>query len=105
MRVYAPPSSSQVTAYPTLFIRYKRGHPGRLGVEDGGDSFDVPLELLECLVAFGKWKLKQSLAYPDADQEYMRYKQVLDGAIRTTKKVPGPLKVRRNGPSVMTWED
>lgn len=76
-RIYPAANASAIAAAPHIRIIYQRTAGGRLTNANDNAAFNIPFEFLEAIVAFGKWKLKTFLEYPDADKEYARYQEVI----------------------------
>lgn len=105
IRLYPPPSSDAVAAIPRMELLYLRKAPPRLAVAQELDSLDLPTEFLSALVAYGKFALKNALAYPDANQDLARFNELLQYQIRRASKSVGPPRMRRAGPAIMTDQD
>lgn len=105
IRLYPPPSSDCLTAYPRMQVLYLRKPPARLTVAQETDSFDMPPEFIPVMVAWGRYVLKKALAYPDAQTDFQEYDRLRRFLIARTRKSPGPAKIRRNQPAVMSSED
>lgn len=71
------PNDEIVSQYPILGFKYYRMPPTRLDGSDNEANLNLPPQFLECIVAFGKWKLKELLEYPDAVSDYRRYNETL----------------------------
>lgn len=71
------PNSEYISTYPQLTYSYYKGPSAPLGASDQLLAVDVPAEFVEAIVAFGKWKMKLFLEYPDWQAEMGRYEQCL----------------------------
>jgi hypothetical protein len=71
------PDTNFVTTYPQLSYTYFKGPWRPLAAVDQNLAIDIPPEFAECVAAFGKWKMKLFLEYPDWQAEQMRYEQSL----------------------------
>jgi YD repeat-containing protein len=95
-RVYPTPTALAVTTAPQIRYTYERNAGGRLTSSNDNASINLPYEFLEAVVAFGKWKLKTLLEYPDADKEYTRFKQVIGFMEATDRQTATQYSMRPN---------
>lgn len=95
-RIYPAPTSSAITSAPQIRIVYQRNAGGRLTTANDNAAINLPYEFLEAVVAFGKWKLKTFLEYPDADKDYQRYKEVVQFMISTDRQTATQYTMRPN---------
>lgn len=75
--IYPTPDTNFVTSWPNLQYVYFQGPQRPLGAADQALAIDIPPDFTEALVAFGKWKMKLFLEYPDWQVEQQRYEQCL----------------------------
>jgi len=75
--IYPTPDTNFVTSWPNLQYVYFQGPQRPLGAADQALAVDIPPEFIEALTAFGKWKMKLFLEYPDWQAEQARYEQCL----------------------------
>ena len=75
--VYPTPDANFVATWPNLQYVYFQGPQRPLGAADQALAVDIPPEFIEALVAFGKWKMKLFLEYPDWQAEQQRYETCL----------------------------
>jgi len=71
------PDANYVATYPQLSYGYFKGAWRPLAAADQNLAIDIPPKFSECVAAFGKWKMKLFLEYPDWQAEQMRYEQSL----------------------------
>lgn len=76
-RLWPIPDSQTISLYPQLSYIYFMGPGARLGTSDDNATVNLPIDFLEAVVAFGKWKVKMLLEYPDAGAEQQRYESCL----------------------------
>ena len=77
LTLYPTPDSNFVASWPNLQYVYFQGSQRPLGAADQALAVDIPPEFIEALAAFGKWKMKLFLEYPDWQAEQARYEQCL----------------------------
>jgi len=100
--LWPAPSVDYVAAYPILPYVYFRETPARLTTVDDSANLNLPPVFLECLIAFGKWKLKAFLEYPDAERDHQRYEDTLflrmnvDRTLRTSPRMRMPATGRKS---------
>ena len=79
LSVFPAPSAESVAQYPKLILAYYKSPGPRVPASADGDktTWDIPEAFIEPMVAFGKWKLKMLLEYPDSPGEMARYEQLI----------------------------
>ena len=95
--VWPVPSSDYITQYPILPFVYYRQPPQRLDGSDDAANLNLPPEFVECLITYGKFKVKAFLEYPDATGEIQLYEKLLFtrmNAGRSMRKAP---RLRQSG--------
>lgn len=78
LKLWPPPASAVVTQIPVLTFQYWLDLPARKTVAQEAHPLNyAPHTFEELLVAYGKWKLKQFLEFPDWEAEARLYDQKL----------------------------
>lgn len=79
LHVFPAPSAESIAQYPQIALAYYKSSGPRVPASAAGDktTWDVPMAFIEPIIAFGKWKLKLHLEYPDSQAEMMRYEQMI----------------------------
>lgn len=103
-RIYPAPNAQGIQTAPQVRLVYQRGPGGRLTTANDNANINLPYEFLEAVVAFGKWKLKTALEYPDAGNEFNRYKQCVQFMIDTDRQTATQYSMRPNRyPNTTEW--
>lgn len=74
---FPTPIDATVAAFPQIAVTYYANPGSRFDITDGGISPPIPVDFVECLVSYAKWKLKLFLEYPDAEADHARFEQLL----------------------------
>lgn len=79
LHLFPAPSAESVAQYPQIVLSYYKSPGQRVPASAAGDkaTWDVPMSFIEPIIAFGKWKLKLHLEYPDSQAEIARYEQMI----------------------------
>ena len=103
LTIWPSPSTTFISTYPMLRYIYFKGAARPLGTADQASAIDVPPEFLECVVAFGKWKMKLFLEYPDWQAEQQRYEQSLRVQMNANNAGRRTPRLRQTYPSNTVW--
>ena len=101
--LWPSPSASFIATYPQLRYIYFKAAARPLTVADQALTLDIPAEFLEAVVAFGKWKMKLFLEYPDWQAEQARYEQAIRVQINRTNAGRRAPRMRLTYPSNTVW--
>ena len=101
--VYPTPDTNFVTSWPNLQYVYFQGPQRPLGAADQALTIDIPPEFIEALVAFGKWKMKLFLEYPDWQAEQTRYEQCLHVQMNRNNAGRRAPRLRTTYDNVSVW--
>lgn len=77
MTVFPAPVASVIAVNPAITFSYYKNPGTRFDNTDGAVAPNLPVEFVDALVTFGKWRLKAFLEYPDAQAEAQRFEQLL----------------------------
>lgn len=77
MTVFPAPVASVIAVVPSIQFSYYKNPGTRLDNTDDAVGPNLPIEFVDCLVTFGKWRLKAFMEYPDAQLEAQRFEQLL----------------------------
>ena len=97
------PDSNFIALWPNLQYIYFQGPQRPLGAADQLLAVDIPPEFIEALVAFGKWKMKLFLEYPDWQAEQQRYEQCLRVQMNRNNAGRRAPRLRMTYPSNSVW--
>jgi hypothetical protein len=89
--IWPAPNAEYIAQYPILPFIYYRKPPRRLDGTDDSDNINLPPEFEDALIAYGKWKTKEFLEYPDSQSDHQRYEvalQVQMNADQSLRKAP-----------------
>jgi hypothetical protein len=103
LTIYPAPDANFISQWPQLQFVYFKGPQRPLGAADQLLAVDIPPEFLECLVAFGKWKMKLFLEYPDWQAEQARYEQSLRVQMNRNNASRRAPRLRMTYPSNSVW--
>ena len=101
--LWPAPDSNFISQWPQIRFTYFKGPERPLGAVDQGIAVDIPPSFIEALVAFGKWKMKLFLEYPDWQAEQGRYEQALRVQINLTNSGRRAARLRTTYPSNTVW--
>ena len=77
LKVWPSPTQNVVDTYKQMRYSFYKGPTERLTTEDGAATINLPLDFLEAVVCFAKWKFKTFLEYPDANIERARFDELV----------------------------
>ena len=79
INIFPTPDANVIATYPIMKIAYVKNPGVRIPASAAGDAmtWDIPPEFVEPLIAFGKWKLKSYLEYPDFQTDQARYSELI----------------------------
>ena len=103
LNLWPAPDTNFISLWPQMQFVYFKGPARPLGAEDQLLAVDIPPEFIECLVAFGKWKMKLLLEYPDWQAEQARYEQALKVQINRGNAGRKASRLRTTFPSNSVW--
>jgi hypothetical protein len=95
--IYPTPSSDYVIQYPTLPFIYYRKPPSRLDGSDDSANLNLPPEFEDALIAYGKWKTKEFLEYPDAALDHQHYEAAFQVQLNASKMMRRAPRMRHSG--------
>jgi len=101
--MFPPPSSDYISNWPQLQYVYMKDSGTPLGASDQTLAVDIPSRFIECVVAFGKWKMKLYLEYPDWQVEQQRYEQTLHTQMNRNNSGRRAPRLRTTFPSNSVW--
>lgn len=97
------PSTGFVTTYPTITFAYFKGVHNRRTTADSANSWDLPAEMYDCLVKFGKARLKEYLEYPDAQLNMQQYEKALAMQMAIVRQGRNPPVMRQMYSPIVEW--
>jgi len=95
--IWPTPTQDYIDQYPILPFTYYRQPPARLDGSDDSDNINLPVEFVECLIAFGRWKVKAFLEYPDAQREEGVYEKQLFTRMNAGRSLRRAPRMRQTG--------
>lgn len=102
LTLWPTPTSAAIAVVPSLQFSYYKTPGLRFDNTDDAIPPNLPVEFLDCLVTFGKWRLKTFLEYPDAMTEAQRFEQLLQVQMNRDDRGRKPNQMRSlYGPSMI----
>jgi hypothetical protein len=103
INLWPTPNADFIALWPQLLYTYFKGPARPLGAADQALAIDVPPEFTEAVVAFGKWKIKLMLEFPDWQAEQARYEQVIRVQMNRNNAGRKAPRLRTTFPSNQVW--
>lgn len=95
--IWPAPTDDYIAQYPILPFTYYRQPPARLDGSDDAANLNLPVEFVECLIAYGKFKVKAFLEYPDAGGEVQLYEKLLFTRMNAGRSMRRAPRLRQSG--------
>ena len=103
LMVFPAPATATIATVPNLFFSYYRNPGTRFDNTNDNVAPNLPVEFVDCLVTFGKWRLKSFLEYPDSSNEAQRFEQLLATQMNRNRRSRKPNQMRQMfGPTMIT---
>lgn len=103
LTLWPAPTSDSIANVPQLMFNYYKTPGVRFDNTDDTVAPNLPAEFLDCLVSFGKWRLKTFLEYPDAMAEAQRFEQLLQVQMNRDDRGRKPNQMRQMfGPTMIS---
>ena len=96
-QIWPAPSVEYVAQYPILPFVYYRQSPKRLDGSNDGSNLNLPAEFVECLIYYGKFKVKAFLEYPDAQADLQLYEKALFTRMNAGRSMRTLPRLRQSG--------
>jgi hypothetical protein len=103
INLWPAPDTNFVNQWPQMMFTYFKAPERPLGVSDQLLVIDVPPSFVEVIAAFGKWKMKLFLEYPDWQAEQARYEQALRVQMNAGNAGRRAPRLRMTYPSNSVW--
>lgn len=103
LSIQGAPTADFITTYPHAILSYFKDIPARRTISDGASSWDLPGDFYDCMIRYGKARLKQFLEFPDYQQDVQLYEQalrILQNKVRQGRK---PAGIRPQFPVIAEW--
>lgn len=100
---YPTPSAGFIAIYPTITFAYFKGVHNRRTVTDDANSWDLPADMYDCLVKYGKARLKEYLEYPDAQLNQQQYEMALRMQMAIARQGRKPAQMRPMNAPFVSW--
>lgn len=95
--IWPAPTADYIALYPQLPFTYYRQPPARLDGSDDVANINIPVEFVECLIAYGRWRVKSFLEYPDADKDKGIYEEKLFTRMNVGRSMRKAPRMRQSG--------
>lgn len=95
LTVYPAPVTATIAVAPNITFSYYRNPGTRFDNTNDAVAPNLPVEFVDCLVTFGKWRFKMFLEYPDAQAEAQRFEQLLATQMNRNRRGRKPNQMRQ----------